>query len=124
MRRTILTTMTLVAVVGGWTAVAGPASAVSDEVTCKAVSDAAIKAHKLGRGIDNMADFKALLADEATKFAEAAANADEGAVKTALYAAVAQLNRVATASDSDLDGVIEDPAFQSSLDAVPKACGL
>ncbi|WP_225730662.1 MULTISPECIES: hypothetical protein [unclassified Nocardia] len=129
MRRTVIVAATLLAVTGGFTAVAGPAGAVDDKATCAAVDASATDLSKRVDALDSkdygsIAELKRIYADTAGQFRAAADNADQGAVKDALDAAVAQMNRAATAADADLGGVLKDPTFVAAMDAVDKACGL
>ncbi|MFI6047267.1 hypothetical protein ACIA8C_37010 [Nocardia sp. NPDC051321] len=127
MRTTILATVTLVAALAGFTAAAVPASAVSDADTCASVSatanelTAGINASKAS-GAGSAAEVKAAFGTAAGKLDTAAANADEGAVKTAISGAVPYMNKAATASDNQLGAVLQDQELQNAMSALDQAC--
>ncbi|MFE3189875.1 hypothetical protein ACFXHA_12755 [Nocardia sp. NPDC059240] len=127
MRRTLFAAITLVAATVGLTAVAGTAGAVDDKATCAAVdvawTDLVERTAALG-GRGSIADLRLIYADTAAEFDAAAAVADRGALKDALYIAAVQLNRLATAEGLDeADGVTRDAAFTAAMDAVGTPCG-
>ncbi|WP_405162455.1 hypothetical protein OG203_40250 [Nocardia sp. NBC_01499] len=129
MRTTILATVTLVAALAGITAAAVPAGAVPDADTCASVSamanelTAGINASKADSG-GSAAQVKAAFGNAAAKLDTAAANADEGQVKTAITAAVPYLNKAASASDEELPTVLQDQGLQSAMSTLDKACGM
>ncbi|WP_433663662.1 hypothetical protein ACQPW1_17005 [Nocardia sp. CA-128927] len=119
--------MTLVAALAGFTAAAGPAGAVSDADTCASVSAAA---NELTAGINASnasgagaaTEVKAAFGTAAGKLDAAAANADEGAVKTAISGAVPYMNKAASAPDAELGGVLNDQELQNAMSALDEAC--
>ncbi|MFI7003083.1 hypothetical protein [Nocardia sp. NPDC050175] len=119
--------MTLVAALAGFTAAAVPASAVSDTDTCASVSATAnelttgINASK-ANGAGSAADVKAAFGTAAAKLDTAAANADDGKVKTAIAGAVPFMNKAATAADADLGAVLQDQELQNAMSALDQAC--
>ncbi|QIS10806.1 hypothetical protein [Nocardia arthritidis] len=124
MWRTILAVVTLAAVTVVGIGASGQAGAVSDKVTCGAVAQAATDmAAALGDGDVGIADVKKALHDVATKLADAAVAADEGPLKSALNADVAQLNRAATAPDDQVMNILHEQESKDARDAVNSRCG-
>ncbi len=119
---------TLVTSLAGFTA-AGPAGAVDDTQTCTAVREMATE---LNSGINGAKSKDAGAADEVRSVFSTAASklestrdlADDGPVKTAIDPAVAQMRRVATASDTELGAVLQDQAFHDAMSGLDKACGI
>ncbi|MBF6548932.1 hypothetical protein [Nocardia brasiliensis] len=128
MRRTVLVVATLVTSLAGFTA-AGSAGAVDDTQTCTSVREMATE---LNSGINGAKSKDAGAADEvrsvfstaATKLESTRDLADDGPVKTAIDPAVAQMRRVATASDTELGTVLQDQAFHDAMSGLDKACGI
>ncbi|KZM73871.1 hypothetical protein [Nocardia terpenica] len=128
MRSTIVTIAVIAGMVGGGLVVAGTAGAVSDDATCsvvkQAVEDYSAGSDAIdGAGADAAARSGELWRGLIAKFSDAAADADDGQVKSALNVAVAQMNRVVTPAETDLKTMMSDPAFRDAMTGLDSACG-